>query len=110
MHNSSETVFFSLMSRRPPRSTLFPYTTLFRSPIVSNQFVAGQSWIPDQVAAVFKNAGPAVSYGALLILIMIFAPRGLVGLIVSGYASLRTRLRGSGERGTGQLPPDAQTV
>src|SRR5437660_10428954 len=23
--------FFSLMSRRPPRSTLFPYTTLFRS-------------------------------------------------------------------------------
>src|SRR5438309_8666084 len=24
-------VFFSLMMRRPPRSTLFPYTTLFRS-------------------------------------------------------------------------------
>src|SRR5438105_13703737 len=24
-------VFFSLMIRRPPRSTLFPYTTLFRS-------------------------------------------------------------------------------
>src|SRR5438270_5531116 len=23
--------FFSLMTRRPPRSTLFPYTTLFRS-------------------------------------------------------------------------------
>ena len=82
----------------------------FWLPIVSNQFVAGQSWIPDQVAAVFKNAGPAVSYGALLILIMIFAPRGLVGLIVSGYASLRTRLRGAGERGTGQLPPDPQTV
>src|SRR2546422_3396283 len=28
------TVFFFLMIRRPPRSTLFPYTTLFRS--VSN--------------------------------------------------------------------------
>src|SRR3712207_7218404 len=27
MHNS----FFFLMIRRPPRSTLFPYTTLFRS-------------------------------------------------------------------------------
>src|SRR5258707_11066960 len=26
-------VFFFLMIRRPPRSTLFPYTTLFRSPI-----------------------------------------------------------------------------
>src|SRR5579862_9989496 len=25
-------VFFFLMTRRPPRSTLFPYTTLFRSP------------------------------------------------------------------------------
>ena len=24
--------FFFLMIRRPPRSTLFPYTTLFRSP------------------------------------------------------------------------------
>src|SRR2546430_12665710 len=28
--------FFFLMIRRPPRSTLFPYTTLFRS------------WFPDQ--------------------------------------------------------------
>src|SRR5438552_13440590 len=26
--------FFFLMIRRPPRSTLFPYTTLFRSPAV----------------------------------------------------------------------------
>src|SRR5258708_20131530 len=25
-------IFFFLMIRRPPRSTLFPYTTLFRSP------------------------------------------------------------------------------
>src|SRR5215204_7471444 len=29
LHSSS---FFFLMIRRPPRSTLFPYTTLFRSP------------------------------------------------------------------------------
>src|SRR3712207_9196315 len=28
MHNQ---IFFFLMIRRPPRSTLFPYTTLFRS-------------------------------------------------------------------------------
>src|SRR6266850_7131615 len=27
--------FFFLMIRRPPRSTLFPYTTLFRSPPVA---------------------------------------------------------------------------
>src|SRR6266480_6627086 len=28
----SSFIFFFLMIRRPPRSTLFPYTTLFRSP------------------------------------------------------------------------------
>src|SRR6266576_3906929 len=30
--------FFFLMIRRPPRSTLFPYTTLFRSPASSARF------------------------------------------------------------------------
>src|SRR3712207_9246712 len=29
--------FFFLMIRRPPRSTLFPYTTLFRSPRVADE-------------------------------------------------------------------------
>src|SRR3712207_9242092 len=29
--------FFFLMIRRPPRSTLFPYTTLFRSPVRRTQ-------------------------------------------------------------------------
>src|SRR5260370_3666060 len=29
-------LFFFLMIRRPPRSTLFPYTTLFRSEPLSN--------------------------------------------------------------------------
>src|SRR5689334_23676039 len=29
-------VFFFLMLRRPPRSTLFPYTTLFRSHVMSH--------------------------------------------------------------------------
>src|SRR3712207_9194525 len=34
---ASRCVFFFLMIRRPPRSTLFPYTTLFRSyPRVGN--------------------------------------------------------------------------
>src|SRR5690349_24184967 len=28
-------IFFFLMIPRPPRSTLFPYTTLFRSPVVA---------------------------------------------------------------------------
>src|SRR2546429_10021568 len=29
--------FFFLMIRRPPRSTLFPYTTLFRSILIGSQ-------------------------------------------------------------------------
>src|SRR3712207_8852181 len=31
VNTESDTFFFFLMIRRPPRSTLFPYTTLFRS-------------------------------------------------------------------------------
>src|SRR2546430_10742697 len=33
--------FFFLMIRRPPRSTLFPYTTLFRSPQEPGQARSG---------------------------------------------------------------------
>src|SRR2546427_10208684 len=33
-HQSLFFSFFFLMIRRPPRSTLFPYTTLFRSPVL----------------------------------------------------------------------------
>src|SRR5438045_4869894 len=33
---------FSIMRRRPPRSTLFPYTTLFRSETTTDNFPAAQ--------------------------------------------------------------------
>src|SRR6202041_3863290 len=38
--------FFFLMIRRPPRSTLFPYTTLFRSPLFSTIWCrpCGAAW------------------------------------------------------------------
>src|SRR5476649_3027543 len=35
--------FFFLMIRRPPRSTLFPYTTLFRSPTISGDAGSGST-------------------------------------------------------------------
>src|SRR5256885_15278232 len=35
-------VFFFLMIRRPPRSTLFPYTTLFRSLVAGHRRPARQ--------------------------------------------------------------------
>src|SRR2546426_5586164 len=37
-------LFFFLMIRRPPRSTLFPYTTLFRSGILRNESTSPRSW------------------------------------------------------------------
>src|SRR5438477_6672991 len=43
------TFFFFLMIRRPPRSTLFPYTTLFRSP---EDFHVGGSDVSGIVQAV----------------------------------------------------------
>src|SRR5260370_37354764 len=48
MLNGSISVFF-LMIRRPPRSTLFPYTTLFRSPF-------------DFISLVLTPTGSGVSY------------------------------------------------
>src|SRR3712207_7208890 len=43
-----QSFFFFLMIRRPPRSTLFPYTTLFRSRSVEVRVLQGlQTPIPD---------------------------------------------------------------
>jgi branched-chain amino acid transport system permease protein len=79
-------------------------------PIESNQWVPTQTWIPAQIATTIEKAGPAVTYGAVLILTMIFAPNGIVGLVTSGYVRLRRRLRGVPDRESGQMPQDPQTV
>src|SRR5260221_8188275 len=38
-------IFFFLMIRRPPRSTLFPYTTLFRSRFMAHTTECGEFWL-----------------------------------------------------------------
>src|SRR2546429_5988314 len=43
--------FFFLMIRRPPRSTLFPYTTLFRSPLDWSTNVASSTSITGGISA-----------------------------------------------------------
>src|SRR2546423_15353102 len=60
--------FFFLMIRRPPRSTLFPYTTLFRSatfdPDYSTRGLAAfhyrsshaRRWLPAGRAAIMKRS------------------------------------------------------
>src|SRR2546430_11453170 len=45
-------LFFFLMIRRPPRSTLFPYTTLFRSQL-------GEGWYSQESG--FRWTGPHAS-------------------------------------------------
>src|SRR5256885_12876468 len=45
--------FFFLMIRRPPRSTLFPYTTLFRSPAPKK--------VPALTCGSFNPALPAIT-------------------------------------------------
>src|SRR5579859_8234930 len=50
--NLFQFIFFFLMIRRPPRSTLFPYTTLFRSRPRAARVQSGSRW-----AAFSVNAG-----------------------------------------------------
>src|SRR3712207_7836457 len=64
-------MFFFLMIRRPPRSTLFPYTTLFRSRrmmghrqadrdlaiVLLTELAAILTRHPDRVTALLRKAG-----------------------------------------------------
>src|SRR5256884_2446266 len=51
------------MIRRPPRSTLFPYTTLFRSRIEEKESIKGGIIIPDS-AKEKQQEGEVIAVGA----------------------------------------------
>src|SRR3712207_9230638 len=53
-------LFFFLMIRRPPRSTLFPYTTLFRSSMRTPRPVLPEMTLPSPAAA-----PPTLLFGVL---------------------------------------------
>src|SRR6266487_5929772 len=62
-------LFFCLMIRRPPRSTLFPYTTLFRSPAPEPDRLAAQlaphQVVPgagDRKSTRLNSSHPSTSY------------------------------------------------
>src|SRR5437870_13887596 len=60
---SSSTIFFFLMIRRPPRSTLFPYTTLFRSVYGALRFLQVlciAPVFPLAVARIAQSGGVAI--------------------------------------------------
>src|SRR5262245_63088424 len=71
------------MPRRPPRSTLFPYTTLFRSAPVEGAAVAGHHGDVGQIAS--EGGGGDLGEGGLVAL----ALRGHPG----GHEDLAARLR-----------------
>src|SRR3989475_11353038 len=50
------------MIRRPPRSTLFPYTTLFRSPVESRLLHRGERWLIYDV--LIENVSLIANYRA----------------------------------------------
>src|SRR4051812_49879105 len=63
--------FFFLMIRRPPRSTLFPYTTLFRSLIpmciwipweLAIALTHGIGWGPDRKSTRLNSSHMSISY------------------------------------------------
>src|SRR2546430_2275040 len=55
--------FFFLMIRRPPRSTLFPYTTLFRSLAAAPEMVA---FLEDNTAVALRAYAHHPDYRATL--------------------------------------------
>src|SRR5471032_768529 len=60
---TNDFVFFFLMIRRPPRSTLFPYTTLFRSghrSPVSRHGQDRQIWLGLHRGRLFREMGVSV--------------------------------------------------
>src|SRR3712207_8119595 len=54
MHTSRHTSLFFLRLRRPPRSTLFPYTTLFRS---GETYYGYRDDLYAEVVAAFERLG-----------------------------------------------------
>src|SRR3989442_8841441 len=51
------------MIRRPPRSTLFPYTTLFRSPCTARRAICWNAKSKSSACASAASSPTAVRYG-----------------------------------------------
>src|SRR5689334_13922507 len=94
---SVNSLFFFLMIRRPPRSTLFPYTTLFRSVVddaivvveaVQHHLEHGKEPVEATKLAMAEVSGPVVAIG--LVLCAVFVPvafmGGVTGQLYSQFA------------------------
>src|SRR6266542_4703151 len=77
--------FFFLMIRRPPRSTLFPYTTLFRSPVLEDADLDRTAL--GAMRAAFTNTGDRKStrlnssHGSMSYAVFCFKKKNKSGLL-----------------------------
>src|SRR5256885_13288165 len=60
-------LFFFLMIRRPPRSTLFPYTTLFRSIRLLSEINGGATAMPPVEGAWMDEKGVIIWENPVLV-------------------------------------------
>src|SRR5256885_14535891 len=85
------------MIRRPPRSTLFPYTTLFRSLVVSAESAHAAPWV--------LPAGPwREGWGALRRADCVVVARKRAGSDAAGALAARLSARRPGAAGGGGPP------
>src|SRR2546426_7482434 len=97
------------MIRRPPRSTLFPYTTLFRSLItIPNQRLLAVSDERTTLLDTFKKADEVLLNAVQGISDLITIP----GLINVDFADVRTIMSNMGVAlmGTGRASGDARAL
>src|SRR3712207_9325945 len=83
------------MIRRPPRSTLFPYTTLFRSAVLAAALLAYYSFVGFETSANVaeevrdvRRVYPRALFGALLVAGLVYGPVRLAASIVLAPAAL----------------------
>src|SRR2546425_9038249 len=73
---SQQVLFFFLMIRRPPRSTLFPYTTLFRSVLVPNPPHRPAGDFTLDHGLIGNGAGPRYTYAGVAVMSPAPFPQG----------------------------------
>src|SRR3712207_9527208 len=100
------------MIRRPPRSTLFPYTTLFRSPSLPSvpaitcpkprgAGVRGVAFCPTEVRVPWGSAGQVCSHSFLLArlgLLLALLPQALSGGLFEDRPLVRRGTRARTQR------------
>src|SRR5690348_17590379 len=90
-------VFFFLMLRRPPRSTLFPYTTLFRSmgddhrvahhPALARHGDHGEPSPIDRKSTRLNSSHPSISYAVFCLKKKIIPATPSVTKITQAYTA-----------------------